>query len=91
MSETPDYKLVTIELQTVFGKDSRQDKYFTDYLEEYSIVWRVVEDENRAADTWPVLQYMGGPISLTNMLREKFGFTHDEIATQFPQIAEAAN
>jgi hypothetical protein len=91
MSETPDYKLVTIELQTVFGQDQRQDKYFTDYLEEYSIVWRVVEDETRSADTWPMLQYMGGPISLTNMLREKFGFTHDEIATQFPQIAEAAN
>jgi hypothetical protein len=91
MSKTPDYKLVTIELETRFGKDQREDKYFTDYLEEYSIVWSVVEDNSQPADAWPKLQYMGGPISLTNMLREKFGFSQEEIYSQFPQIAEASN
>lgn len=89
MSETPDYKLVTIEIETVFGKDQRSDKYFTDYLEEYSIVWQVIETETPTPSGWPLIQYTGGPISLSNMLREKFGFNQEEVLSSFPQLSEA--
>lgn len=90
MSETPDYKLVTIEVETVFGKNQREDKYFTDYMEEYSIVWQLIETETPTQSGWPLMQYTGGPISLKNMLREKFGFTQEEVLSSFPQIAEAS-
>ena len=89
MSTSPDYKLVTIELETVFGQEPAMDKLFTDYLGEYSIIYKVLESEQPTSSGFPVLQYVGGPISLTNMLKEKFGFSDSEIASEFPQIAEA--
>ena len=90
MSDSNNPQLFTIEVQTVIGNDPHMDKIFTSYLEEYSIVHRINEDQMQA-ERWPVVSYTGGPISLSNMLREKFGYTPEEIREQFPELDEALN
>jgi len=84
-----NYKLVTVELETIFGQDPEMDEMFTSYLDEYSIVHKVSDAETKSNSGWPRLQYTGGPISLSNMLQERFGYTLDEIQAEFPQINEA--
>jgi len=89
MSGSGNYKIVSIEVETIFGQDPDMDRLFTDYLEEYSISHKVVESESPSVSGWPRIQYTGGPISLSNMLQEKFGYSLNEISTEFPEINEA--
>ena len=73
----------TIEVPTVLNENEIADKIFYDYLEEYSIEHKVVNEEE-----YPLVEYTGGVISLTNMLREKFGYTKEEIQEYYPQLTE---
>lgn len=73
----------TIEVPTVLNENEIADKIFYDYLEEYSIAHKVVNEEE-----YPLVEYTGGVISLTNMLREKFGYTKEEIQEYYPQLTE---
>lgn len=79
---TPNYKLYKIQLETIYGKDSEMDRAFMEYLNEYSIEHTILESES----SFPMIEYTGGPISLSNMLQEKFGYTPDEIKLEFPEI-----
>lgn len=82
MDSSANYKLITIQLPTIWGYDSEQDKYFTDYLDEYSIAHTILETESE----FPVIEYTGGPVSLSNMLQEKFGYNLSEIRQEFPEL-----
>lgn len=73
----------TIEVPTVLNENEIADKIFYDYLEEYSIEHKVVNEEE-----YPLVEYTGGVISLTNMLKEKFGYTKEEIQEYYPQLTE---
>ena len=73
----------TIEVPTVLNENEIADKIFYDYLEEYSIEHKVVNEEE-----YPLVEYTGGVISLSNMLREKFGYTKEEIQEYYPQLTE---
>jgi hypothetical protein len=83
---TPNYKQITISLETVFGQDPEMDRMFTEYLDEYSITYQNLGSDPESASTFPILEYSGGPVSLSNMLREKFGFTPEEILVAFPEL-----
>lgn len=73
----------SIEVPTVLNENEIADKIFYDYLEEYSIEHKVVNEEE-----YPLVEYTGGVISLTNMLKEKFGYTKEEIQEYYPQLTE---
>ena len=73
----------TIEVPTVLNENEIADKIFYDYLGEYSIAHKVVNEEE-----YPLVEYTGGVISLSNMLREKFGYTKEEIQEYYPQLTE---
>jgi hypothetical protein len=73
----------SIEVPTVLNEDKLADQIFYDYLEEYSIAHKVVNEEE-----YPLVEYTGGVISLSNMLKEKFGYTKEEIQEYYPQLLE---
>jgi hypothetical protein len=80
------FKIVTIKAETVLGENEDFDKSFFDYLGEYSISHKVLElDENQK---WPTVEYTGGPIALSNMLKERFGLSQEEIEVTYPEIKE---
>lgn len=89
MNSPANYKLFTISLETVWGNDRVMDKAFTDYLDEYSIVYKVADSETPTENGWPLLEYTAGPIALANMLQEKFGYNREDIEQQFPEIVES--
>ena len=35
---------------------------------------------------WPSVEYTGGPLSITNMLKERFGMEQEEIEELYPEI-----
>jgi len=81
------FKIVTIKAETVLGENEDFDKSFFEYLEEYSISRKILElEENQK---WPTVEYTGGPIALSNMLRERFGLSQEEIAETYPEIKES--
>jgi hypothetical protein len=83
-----NYPLVTIEVDTVIGEDENLDKKFFEYLEEYSISYKIGEDKGSG---WPSVEYTGGPIALSNMLKERFGFSIEDIDELFPDIKKSKN
>lgn len=86
---TPDFKLVTISAETILGENEGLDKSFFEYLDEYSISHKVLESESHS--DWPIVEYTGGPISITNMLKERFGMPQEEIDETYPEIKETKN
>lgn len=86
---TADFKFVTVTAETILGENDEFDKSFFDYLGEYSISHRIVEGETQSE--WPMVEYTGGPISITNMLKERFGMTQEEIDETYPEIKENKN
>lgn len=79
-------KLTTITIQTVLGENEDFDTLFFQYLDEYSIEYKVLptdEDEK-----YPLVEYTSGPIALCNMLRERFGYDRYEIEEKYPEIIE---
>lgn len=82
-----------ILVPTVFGKDESADKIFTDYLDEYSIEYKVLDVEEASKSVnylrdYPLLEYSGGVVSLSNMLKEKFGYTREDIMENYPELYE---
>ena len=81
-------KLISIIKETVIGDNSNQDKLFFDYCEEYSIEHKIIK-ENLETESYPDIEFKSGPIALSNMLKERFGYTQEEINEEFPQIKES--
>ncbi len=84
-----DFKFVTVSLETVLGENEEFDRSFFDYLEEYSISHKIPETEE--VSKFPVVEYTGGPISITNMLKERFGMSQEEIDELYPEINKEKN
>lgn len=80
-------KIVTITKETVLGYNETQDKLFFEYCEEYSIDHKIIETKEQRE--YPQIEFKSGPIALTNMLKERFGYSEHEIHEEFPQIKEA--
>ena len=78
-----DFRFITVTIDTVLGENNEFDKSFFEYLDEYSISHTILEYEE---GTWPAVEYTGGPLSITNMLRERFGMTDKEINEMYPEI-----
>lgn len=78
------YQLYTIEAETYLGADESQDSAFLAYLDEYSISYKINESESNGS--YPMVSYTGGPVSLRNMLKERFGMDDSEIASHYPEI-----
>lgn len=78
-------KIVTIRVLTALYDDPDIDKLFYEYLDEYSITYKIgtepTEDEK-----YPEVDYTGGPIALRNMLNERFGYEREEIESFYPEL-----
>jgi hypothetical protein len=83
-----DFNFVTVTVETVLGENEEFDKSFFEYLEEYSISHKILEKEG---SQWPSVEYTGGPLSITNMLKERFGASEDEINELYPEIKKNQN
>ncbi len=78
------YQLHTVEIQTYLGEDEDQDSAFLAYLEEYSISYEIKKKLD--SEDYPTVTYTGGPVSLRNMLKERFGMDDSEIDSHYPEI-----
>jgi hypothetical protein len=74
--------IVKIEIQTVLNENEDFDRLFFEYLDEYSIDHKVLESEEK----YPMVEFSGGVIALSNMLRERFGYTKEEIEETYPEL-----
>jgi hypothetical protein len=81
-----DFRFVKIKVETVLGENESMDKMFFEYLDEYSITHKM--DEAKGDNGCPIVEYEGGPISLYNMLKEKFGMEREDIEQSYPQLNE---
>lgn len=78
-------KLTTITIQTVLGENEDFDTLFFQYLDEYSIEYKVLPTGD---EKYPLVEYTSGPIALGNMLRERFGYDRYEIEEKYPELIE---
>lgn len=74
--------LATIKVQTVLNENEDFDRLFFEYLDEYSIDHKIIESEEK----YPIVEFTGGAISLCNMLKERFGYTNEEIKETYPEL-----
>lgn len=81
-----NFTLIKIKVETVIGTNDNIDSLFFEYLDEYSISYKVMEENGN--NGYPIIEYEGGPISLKNMLMEKFGMDRDEIDQNYPLLNE---
>ena len=62
-------------------------------MKQVLIVKETIIGEDKNIDNlfmeYPKVEFKSGPIALTNMLKERFGYTQQEIDEEFPQIKEA--
>ena len=79
-------KLITITIQTALGENEEFDSLFFQYLEEYAIDRNILPTEE--GEAYPMVEYTSGPIALSNMLRERFGYDRHEIESEFPELIE---
>lgn len=80
-------KQVSITKETIIGEDKTIDNLFIEYCEEYSIELKIHEKKENSE--YPEVEFKSGPVALSNMLKERFGYTQYEIDEEFPQIKEA--
>ena len=85
MNNSPLYTPITIKVETVLGENEDFDKAFFDYLDEYSIEYKISEEPNES-HSWPLVEYTGGPISLKSMLKERFGMELNEMQELYPEL-----
>lgn len=85
----PGFRFVTVSIETVLGENEDFDRSFFEYLEEYSIAHKIPETDE--VTEWPIVEYTGGPVSITNMLKERFGMSQEEIDENYPEIKETKN
>jgi len=76
---------VRVKVETVLGEEN-MDSLFFSYLDEYSIEHKITEDVGESG--FPMVEYTGGPVALTNMLMEKFGMDKQDINQIYPEINE---
>jgi len=74
--------VVKIEIQTVLNENEEFDRLFFEYLDEYSIDHKVLESEEK----YPIVEFSGGVIALSNMLIERFANTKEEIEETYPEL-----
>jgi hypothetical protein len=79
-------ELITITIQTVLGENEEFDTLFFQYLDEYSIDRKIMPLSE--GEQYPMVEYTSGPIALSNMLKERFGYDRYEIAEKFPELIE---
>lgn len=84
-----NFNFVTVTVDTVLGENEEFDKSFFEYLDEYSISHKVLESNE--GNEWPSVEYTGGPLSITNMLKERFGMEENEINELYPEIKKSQN
>ena len=80
-----NYQIHKITIETCLGEDPELDASFFSYLDEYSITHTLTEDKGESG--YPMFEYSGGPISLSNMLVEKFGIPIEEIPESYPNLS----
>jgi hypothetical protein len=83
--------ILTINVVTALYDDPIIDQAFFDYLNEYSIDHEIIsepEGPEPQEKKYPEVRYTGGPISLRNMLRERFGYTRDDIEAFYPELLQ---
>jgi hypothetical protein len=83
-----DFKFVTVTVDTILGENDEFDKSFFEYLDEYSISHKILE---KGESQWPSVEYTGGFLSITNMLKERFGMEEVEINELYPEIKKRKN
>lgn len=76
-------KEYTIKLATVLGDDETRDTLFFQYLDEYSIEYKILDEKEF---DYPIVEYKSGPIALRNMMMERFGFDRSEIEEEYPYL-----
>lgn len=74
-----------IKLTTVMGEDDVTDSLFIQYLDEYSISYKILAEKELG---YPVVEYISGPIALRNMLMERFGFEREDIFENYPFLLD---
>jgi hypothetical protein len=74
-----------IKLTTVMGEDDLTDSLFLQYLDEYSISYKILDEKELG---YPVVEYTSGPISLRNMMMERFGFEREDISENYPFLLD---
>ena len=79
-----NYNIIKVEIETIINQNKDFDDLFFEYLDEYSISHKITEEIGEFG--YPVIEYTGGPVSLSNMLKEKFGMDKEDINKKFPQI-----
>lgn len=79
-----NFRKVTVKVDTILGENEDFDKSFFEYLEEYSIEYKILEKEE--GKEWHTVEYTGGPIAIGNMLKERFGYLDYEIEDLYPEI-----
>lgn len=83
-----------IAVPTVLNESEELDRIFFEYLEEYSISHKVLDDDKTldysqfVLEGYPLVEYVGGVVSLTNMLKERFGYTTEDIKENYPELLE---
>jgi Holliday junction resolvasome RuvABC ATP-dependent DNA helicase subunit len=80
-----------IQVPTILNEDQSVDRFFFEYLDEYSISHQVISyheatDSEFIMEGYPLVEYTGGVISLTNMLKERFGYSREEIEEYYPEL-----
>jgi len=80
------FKFLTVKVDTVLGENDELDRSFFEYLDEYSISYKVLE--NKGGGQWPQVEYTGGPLAIINMLKERFGMEEIEINVMYPEIKQ---
>lgn len=85
----------TIAVPTVLNENADADKAFFEYLDEYSIAHKILDEDEKIdyaafnLEGYPLVEYKGGVISLSNMLKERFGYTKEEIEEHYPELSES--
>jgi hypothetical protein len=79
-----NFNFVTVTTETILGENEEFDKSFFEYLDEYSISHKILE--SKGENKWPLVEYTGGALSISNMLKERFGMGGDEIDEIYPGI-----
>jgi len=84
-------RILSINVVTALYDDPAIDQAFFDYLNEYSIDHEIIaepEGPEPQEKTYPEVRYTAGPRALKNMLRERFGYTREDIEGTYPELLQ---
>jgi hypothetical protein len=66
-----NFNFVTVTTETILGENEEFDNKIL---------------ESKGENKWPLVEYTGGALSISNMLKERFGMEGDEIEEICPEI-----